>query len=76
MGQLLRPLVRDVDALLTHHLDNRGVEVLSRRRTGRVHLDTLSAYLAGERRGHLGSAGVVHAEEEDFGLLGTHGAPY
>ena len=32
------------------------------------------AYLARECRGHLGPAGIVHAQEEDFGTVITHGA--
>jgi hypothetical protein len=60
----------EVDALLSHRVDDRGIEGFSGRGAGRVHDDALCTDLASEASRHLGPAGVMNAEEEDLGTVG------
>jgi len=68
-GQFAGRFVRDVDALFPHHVDDRRIQVFARCRTRRVDSDAFSSQLPGERRGHLGSSGIVHAQKEDLGTV-------
>src|SRR6185437_5338108 len=69
VGERLRELFPQIDAELTHSLHGSRVDLLAGCAPGRTDVDsTLGAQLH-EPGGHLAAAGVVHADEEDLGLL-------
>ena len=73
----LRRLIGDVDPLLRHDVNDGGIQLLTRCRAGGVHDHVLTSDLAREAGRHLGPPRVMHAEEQDLGLLvRRHGCHY
>src|SRR3984957_4673654 len=65
VGQLLRRLIRDVDAQLLHRLDDHRIQHVAGIGSGGVDDDSTFGHLARERRRHLRASCVVHAEKEN-----------
>src|SRR5690625_714372 len=63
----------DVDAKLLHRLDSDGVDLVGRGGPGGADLDLPLGQGGHEAGGHLGTAGVVDADEHDAGTLGHGG---
>src|SRR5665648_524606 len=66
-GQHLGALGPDVDAHLEHRLDRDRVDPVRRKGAGGPDLDGSAGQLGQEARRHLGTSGVVHADEQDAG---------
>src|SRR5439155_5019554 len=70
-GEFRRRLVSDVDADLAHRLHRGRVDPVGWLAAGGTHLHGVAGQVAQPPGGHLGPAGVVHADEQDTGLV-TH----
>jgi hypothetical protein len=62
---VLGALVSDVHAGFGHYFDGAGIEAVGFD-AGGVGLDLIGLEVAGPAFGHLASAGIAGAEEEDF----------
>ena len=61
----LRLLGPDVDALLSHRLHRDGIDLIDGLGAGRQHVDPIPRQVLQVPGRHLGTAGVVHADEQD-----------
>ena len=65
-----------VDAELGHRLDDGRVDLVGRGGAGGADDDAVTGVVGEQRGGHLGTAGVVDADEQDFGSGVSHrGSP-
>src|SRR5690606_28779691 len=69
----LRLAARDVDARLFHRFDRDRVDLVLRLGAGGAHVDAVPGEVLQEAGGHLRSAGVMHADEQDGGGGVGHG---
>ena len=67
----VRDAVGEIDAELTHHLDDLGVHALAGIAPGRARLVAAAGDELEQRRRHLRAAGVVDADEEDAAHAGS-----
>jgi 2-polyprenyl-6-methoxyphenol hydroxylase-like FAD-dependent oxidoreductase len=74
-GEDLRRLRRDVDADFGHGGDCGRVDLVCRGGSGGSDFDAIAREVGEPPGGHLGSSGVVDADEED-GRLGGHGRSF
>src|SRR6266446_2854542 len=75
IGQRLGKLLAQVEADLAHRLDDRGIDLAGRLRTGGSHVNLALSSAVQQRRRHLRAAGVVHAHEQDLGYLAQPSPP-
>ena len=57
----------EVEADLGHGLDDRRIDGVSRCGAGGADNHAVAPVVSEQRRGHLRTSGVVHADEKDFG---------
>ncbi len=60
------------DAEFGHRCDGDGIDLVGGFGSGGADLDAVPGQMGQQRSGHLGAAGVMHANEQDTGF-GCHG---